>query len=65
MYTDLLWVIGVDILFENEYKEVFFNEYCDKCEFKDVDQGENPCNECLDNPSNLYSHKPVNFKEAR
>lgn len=43
-------------------KEVYFNEWCSKCENKDVDQGDEPCNDCLNNPSNVYSHKPVDFK---
>ena len=45
-------------------KEVYFNEWCFKCENKDVDQGDDPCNDCLNNPSTAYSHKPVNFKAA-
>lgn len=44
-------------------KEVNFHEYCSKCIFEKKDQGEDPCNECLYNPGNEDSHKPVNFKE--
>ena len=43
-------------------KEVHFYEYCEKCEYNKLQDWEEPCNECLDNPTNLYSHKPVNFK---
>lgn len=46
-----------------ENKEVYFGEYCKKCEHFKVEDSEEPCNECLENPFNLYSHKPVNFKE--
>lgn len=45
------------------YKFVNFEDYCGLCEHKDVDQNEDPCNECLTNPVNSHSHKPVNFKE--
>ena len=47
----------------SDYKEVYFHEYCEKCEYKDVDEVKDPCNECLSEPDNLYSHKPVKFKE--
>lgn len=48
-----------------ESQEVYFHEYCPKCKYKGVDDTESgePCNECLDNPVNLYSHKPVNYAE--
>lgn len=48
---------------ENEYKEVDFHKYCGICEFKNMKDADEPCSECLDNPINLYSHKPVKFKE--
>lgn len=50
----------------NKYKEVRFDLYCGKCEHKDkkVDgTWENVCGRCLDEPINLHSVKPVNFKE--
>lgn len=46
------------------YKEVYFNEYCKKCKHKDVEDVKDPCNECLGEPVNVQSHKPINFKEA-
>lgn len=46
------------------YKEVRFDEYCEKCKHKDLKEYENPCHECLNESENLYSHKPVNYKEA-
>ena len=42
-------------------KEVYFNQYCPKCKHKDVPETEDPCNECLTEPVNEYSHKPVRF----
>ena len=43
-------------------KEVYFNDYCSKCEYEEVVDGE-PCNECLSIPVREYSHKPEFFKE--
>ena len=47
-------------------KEVYFNQYCSKCEYKDVSESDvkGPCWDCLESPVNTDSHKPVNFKEA-
>lgn len=47
---------------DNEFKEVYFHQYCEKCKHKDKEEIEDPCYECLDNPVNSYSHKPVNFE---
>lgn len=46
------------------YKEVRFDEYCKKCEHRNLKEHESPCHECLSESENLYSHKPVKFKEA-
>lgn len=54
-----------DLLMDNQYKEVYFDQYCNKCKNKKVDVNESPCSECLDDPVNLYSHKPVKFEEKR
>ena len=44
-------------------KEVYFNEWCPKCKYFKAPDGEDPCNTCLNNPSNYHSHKPVKFEE--
>lgn len=46
-------------------KEVYFNQYCRSCEYWNLEDADEPCNECLDNPTNLYSHKPVKWKEKK
>ena len=48
---------------EEGYKEVYFNEYCKNCKHKDKKEDESPCDECLSEPANLHSHKPVKFEE--
>ena len=48
---------------DERYLEVYFDEYCETCKYKDLKESEDPCFGCLENPVNLYSHKPVNYKE--
>lgn len=48
---------------EYTYKEVYFGEYCKKCKHMNCNSDEEPCNECLTNPVNEHSHKPVKFEE--
>lgn len=50
---------------ENEFKEVYFHQYCRTCEYCTQMEELEPCSECLKNPVNLNSHKPVKWKEAR
>lgn len=45
------------------YKEVYFGEYCKSCKFKDKKEDETPCDECLAEPVNLNSHKPVKYEK--
>lgn len=47
----------------NEYKEVYFASYCKKCVNFKKDEDDDPCDKCLDEFVNLYSHKPVYFEE--
>mgnify|MGYP003533536797 CR=1 FL=1 len=46
---------------DEQMKEVYFDEYCRSCEHFSVKEYEDPCDECLSNPSNVYSHKPVKY----
>ena len=48
---------------EIKNKIVRFDKYCPKCEYCDLDEGKDPCNECLYSPANQNSQKPINFKE--
>ena len=44
-------------------KEVYFYKYCPTCAYFERKCSEDPCNDCLNNPSNDYSHRPVNWKQ--
>lgn len=46
---------------EQHTKEVMYKDYCPKCIHKDVDEVEDPCNECLEQPFNWDSQKPIKF----
>lgn len=48
----------------NQPKEVLFNEYCVKCKYYNVKEADDPCCDCLAEPSNTDSHKPVYFEEG-
>lgn len=48
---------------ETKYKIVEFDKYCDNCKHKDLNDDLEPCNECLTNPVNENSKKPINFEE--
>lgn len=48
---------------QQAYKEVYFDEYCKKCEHIKLADTEEPCNECLNEPLNWNTHRPVKYKE--
>jgi len=52
----------------NDTREVRFDEWCSKCEYSDITEDnmnpKDPCWDCLHEPMNIDSHKPINFKEA-
>lgn len=45
------------------YKEVYFDQYCQTCKHCDKAETEDPCYDCLAEPANTYSHKPVKYEE--
>lgn len=47
----------------NDYKEVYFDKYCKTCKHSKKKDNEEPCDECLENPTNLHSHRPVCWEE--
>lgn len=49
----------------SDQKEVDYVTWCPKCKYIDIPDTDDPCNECLTYPTNLYSHKPVKFEEGK
>lgn len=47
------------------YKEVYFDVYCQKCKHRETKEICDPCNECLGEPVNNYSSKPLYFEEDK
>lgn len=48
---------------EYPFKEVDFATYCKKCKYSEIDDVKDPCNECLAEPKNLHSSKPVKWED--
>lgn len=48
---------------DEQTKEVRFDIYCKQCVHESSPEQKDPCNECLTQPYNYDSHKPINFKE--
>lgn len=50
----------------NNEKEVYFHLYCNHCKYKDVEESDpyGKCNDCLSEPVNIDSHKPLYFEEV-
>jgi len=50
---------------EDGYKEVYFDQYCKSCKHHEKKDTDEPCNECLENPINQFSHKPVKWEAGK
>ena len=46
-------------------KIVDFHKWCASCKYRDNEAYKDPCNECLNNPSNEDSTKPINWKKDK
>ena len=42
-------------------KIAFFHVYCGTCKYKNVKETDEPCNECLTQTTNPYSHVPLRY----
>lgn len=49
----------------NEEKEVYFDQYCKSCKHHSLKESKDPCNDCLAEPSNTNSHKPMNYESKK
>lgn len=45
-------------------KFVDFEKYCKKCKYNNTAESDAPCWECLEQPVNYNSEKPIRFKES-
>ena len=50
-------------MMQENYKEVDFHKYCPLCKHEKKPEEDDICHECLNEPANPYSHKPVKFEE--
>lgn len=48
---------------DDDLKEVYFYEYCKTCKHSNLEEKFDPCNECLDEPYNSESQKPVKWEK--
>lgn len=61
-YSSILNSEGGANEMDDTYKEVYFGQYCSHCKHSGKEEDESPCDECLSETANLYSHKPVNWE---
>lgn len=50
---------------DNIERIVDFKKYCETCKHRNVKEIKDPCNDCLDNPVNTNSHKPIYYEEEK
>ena len=50
-----------------EYHEkiVAFDIWCPKCKHRNKDENQEPCDDCLAEPINIDSQKPVHWEERK
>lgn len=48
---------------KNNLKEVRFDKYCKTCKYEYYPEDRHPCYICLNRPVNVYSHKPIKWKD--
>lgn len=46
-----------------EKKEVYYGQYCRTCKYRNRSEVKDPCNKCLNEPWNIDSHKPTQWKK--
>lgn len=46
----------------DEYLEVYFDQYCKTCKYYELKENKDPCDECIAIPMNENSHKPINWE---
>lgn len=49
---------------KKNYKEVRFDQYCNKCKYQKKTESDDPCYECLNYGVNIDSRKPIHYKKS-
>lgn len=49
----------------NSNEKIVDFTYCDHCKFKDYPEEALPCHECLNQPVNTDSQRPLNFEPTK
>lgn len=44
-------------------KEVYFHNWCNRCQHEKLHENDLPCNDCLAAPFNYGSSKPIYFRK--
>lgn len=47
----------------NDTKECLFETYCKTCKHFEKEDWVDPCNDCLSEPYNIDSYRPVKYEE--
>ena len=50
---------------ENNTRFVEFDIYCKKCEYRNLEDFKDPCNECLEEPARIGTNIPLCYKEKK
>ena len=48
---------------DENYKDVYFDQYCKTCKHEKLEDFKDPCNDCLSEPANDGTHRPVYWEE--
>lgn len=58
-----LGLLFLEVIMREGDMLVDFYTYCKTCGYRDTIETEAPCNECLEQPTNEYTTRPVMWKE--
>ena len=50
---------------QNDGEHIVNFELCKECKYYGLKEDQEPCNDCLNQPVNQWSYKPVHFEEDK
>ena len=59
----IFFFFGKEIFMEKLYREVKYDKFCPTCKHEKKPETGAHCAECIDEPLNLYTEKPVKWEE--